>query len=183
MNRSNLRQQIAHEGRGLLLVFSFLAPLYCAFSTYRMLLLDQFQTKYFEYGTALLNALLLSKVILVGDYMQLGKRQEDKPLIVSTLFKALLFSLLTGAFQAVERFIKELVHGQSVGGAMHGVARADGNELLGHWLVMVCAFVPFFAFRELGRVLNESTVFDLFFRRRAAADPSLSIGDMTPRRS
>jgi hypothetical protein len=33
--------------------------------------------------------------------------------------------------------------------------------------VIFVAFVPFFAFRELGRVLGEGKIWALFFRRRA----------------
>jgi hypothetical protein len=32
-----------------------------------MLLLDEFEEKYFAYGTALVNALVLSKIILIGE--------------------------------------------------------------------------------------------------------------------
>ena len=41
------------------------------------------------------------------------------------------------------------------------------NELLANVLVMFVAFIPFFAFKELGRVLGEGRVWELFFRRRA----------------
>jgi len=40
------------------------------------------------------------------------------------------------------------------------------HELLAGCLVIFVAFIPFFAFRELGRVLGEGKIWDLFFRRR-----------------
>ena len=42
-------------------IFLFMASLFLAFSTYRILLLKQFTDEPFEYGTGLLNALLLAK--------------------------------------------------------------------------------------------------------------------------
>jgi hypothetical protein len=38
--------------------------------------------------------------------------------------------------------------------------------LLANVLVMFVAFIPFFAFKELGRVLRKGRVWELFFRRR-----------------
>ena len=66
MDRAGLKQKVIHESGEFLTVFLFLAPLFGAFSTYRMLLLDQFGEAFFQYGTAFVNALVLSKIILIG---------------------------------------------------------------------------------------------------------------------
>jgi len=42
-------------------------------------------------------------------------------------------------------------------------------ELLANGLVVIAAFFPFFAIKQLGRVLGRETLVALFFRRRAAA--------------
>jgi len=39
--------------------------------------------------------------------------------------------------------------------------------VLANSLVVVVAFIPFFAVKELGRVLGEKTIRDLFFRKRS----------------
>ena len=46
----------------------FLAPLFGAFATYRMAILEEFGGKYFAYGAALVNVLLLSKIIPLVEY-------------------------------------------------------------------------------------------------------------------
>jgi hypothetical protein len=46
-------------------------------------------------------------------------------------------------------------------------------ELLGQSLIMFSVFVPFFACKELERVLGEGQLLKLFFRGKAAgSDPS-----------
>jgi hypothetical protein len=40
------------------------------------------------------------------------------------------------------------------------------NEFFANALVVFVAFIPFFAFRELGRVLGEGKIRTLFFQRR-----------------
>jgi hypothetical protein len=42
-----LKQRLAHEFKELLSIFLFLAPFFCAFGTYRMLLLNEFRFGYF----------------------------------------------------------------------------------------------------------------------------------------
>lgn len=41
------------------------------------------------------------------------------------------------------------------------------DELLANGLVLLVALIPFFAIKELGRVLGKDTVSSLFFRSRA----------------
>jgi hypothetical protein len=40
------------------------------------------------------------------------------------------------------------------------------HEVLAGSMVVFVAFIPFFAFRELGRVLGEGKIRTLFFRKR-----------------
>jgi hypothetical protein len=44
-------------------------------------------------------------------------------------------------------------------------------EWLSSALVVFFVFIPFFAVRELGRVLGEGMISGLFFRRRSAMEP------------
>src|SRR5262249_55614055 len=76
-------EKVKEEFTELAWVFSYLALYFCAVATYSMLLLNKFEVRYFTYGAALINALVLSKVILIGEAAHLGKRSENRPLIVS----------------------------------------------------------------------------------------------------
>jgi hypothetical protein len=150
MDKAGLKQKVIHELREFLAVFLFLAPLFCAFSAYRMLLLDQFKEESFEYGGAFLNALVLSKIILIGEYLRLGKRHENRPLIYSTVYKSFAFTLLVAVFHVLENAIKGFLHGEGMVGAFAALRGRGTGELLARGLVMFCAFLPFFALRETG---------------------------------
>jgi hypothetical protein len=163
--RTGLKQKAAHELQELAVIFLYLAFFFCAMATYDMLLLNKFQISYFTYGAALINALVIAKVILIGEYARLGKRLEAKPLIYSAVCKAFLFGLLVFAFHTLEEVIKRLVHGQNVAVAFRET-RID--DLLCRSLIVFCTFLPLFAFRELRRVLGEDEFRALFFRAREA---------------
>jgi hypothetical protein len=164
--RVGLKQKAIHEGEEFAGIFLYLAFFFCAVATYSMLLLNRFHVSYFTYGTALINALVIAKVILIGEYTHLGKRHEAKPLFQSAVSKAFLFSLLVFAFHIVEEVIKLLLHGENLARASHEI-RFD--ELLARSVVVFCTFIPLFAFRELQRVLGEDNFRALFFRTGAMA--------------
>jgi hypothetical protein len=167
-----VKQRLAHGVRQFFTVFLFLAPWFLAFSTYRMLLLNRFVEEPFEYGTGLLNALLLSKVIITGEHLQLGKHQENKPLIYPTIWKSLLFTLLAAAFNVVEHVVRGLLRGGGIAAGIEAIREMGAEQLLGRSLVMYFAFLPFFALRETGRALGEGKLEALFFvGRKASADP------------
>jgi hypothetical protein len=171
--KTEIKAKAAHELQELFELFVYLAFFFCALTTYSALLLDKFHISYFNYGFALLNALVVAKVILIGEYMHVGKKHESKPLFYSSIYKAFLFGLLVFAFHVVEEIIKRLIHGESVAVASREM-RID--DLLGHSLIVFSTFIPLFAFRELQRVMGEDYFRDLFFRTGAAAKPEPSSG-------
>jgi hypothetical protein len=164
--RTSLKQKAAHEFEEFAAIFLYLAFFFCALTTYSMLLLNEFNVSYFKYGFALINALVIAKVILIGEYAHLGKKHEAKPLIQSAVYKAFLFTLLVFGFHVVEEFVRLLIHRKDMVTALHEI-RVD--DLLGRSLVVLCTFITLFAFRELQRVLGEDYFRALFFRRGAMA--------------
>jgi hypothetical protein len=166
---ATMKQKAIHEGEEFAAIALYLAFFFCAVVAYSSILLNQFHVSYFKYGTAIINALVIAKVILIGEYAHLGKRHEDKPLLQSTLYKAVIFTILVFAFHIVEEVVKSLIHNQPLVAAFHAV-RLD--ELLGRSLVVFCTFIPLFAFRELMRVLGEDEFRRLFFGTRKTETPA-----------
>jgi hypothetical protein len=158
--KGNLKQKAAHELKEFVGVSLYLAFFFSAVVTYRMILLGDFHEWYFNYVLVWINALVVAKVILIGEYAHLGKRVETQPVLLSSVSKAILFSLLVFGFHIVEEVIKHLMHGKDMASAFHDM-RLD--DLLGRCLVIFGTFVPFFAFRELRRVLGEDRFHNLLF--------------------
>jgi hypothetical protein len=160
---TSMKQKVIRELEEVGVIFLYLAFFFCAIATFSMLLLNKFQISYFTYGTALINALVIAKVILIGDFMRLGKKQEAKSLIYLSIYKAFLFSLLVFAFHIMEEVIKHLARGEHIAPVFRET-RID--DLLGRSLIIFCTFIPLFAFIELRRVLGEGQFSALFFKSR-----------------
>jgi hypothetical protein len=159
-----LKQKAIHEGQEFVGIFLYLTFFFCAVVTNQRLLLNEYHISYFSYGAALINAAVIAKVILIGEYARLGRRREARPLLQVAFYQAFLFSLLVLAFHIVEEVIKLFMHGEQIVAALHHVKI---DRLLSGCVVVFCTFIPLFAFRELQRVLGDENFRALFFRTGA----------------
>jgi len=140
----------------------YLACFFCAVTTYTMLLLKEYgATSALNYGFALINALVIAKVILLGEMAHLGKMSKARPLFQVAIYKSFLYCLLVLAFHFVEEFVKRLIHGDPAGTVLHEIRI---NDLVGRNIVIFCMFIPLFAFMELRRVLGIEKVNSLFYK-------------------
>jgi hypothetical protein len=160
-----LRQKLAHETREFLGAFLFLAPFVMSFAIYQSYVKRGTADSLFVYGTALVDALVLSKIILIGELLGLGRRSEEKALIVTSLHKAVVFTLFYLSFRGLEDTAHFVFHGMRLWRALHASFMDDTQEHVARALVMSFAAIPFFALRETRRVLGPETFYSLFFRK------------------
>jgi hypothetical protein len=166
------KRRIAHELLDYWMNVVYLAIFFGVFAWYRRFILAEYHISYMHYGSAIIEALILAKVILVGDALGLNRGYENKPLIYPTLHKAVVFSIFVGIFTIVEHVVEGLIHGQGVAGGLAALWSEGRDEIISRCIVTFFAFIPFFALRELAIVLGEGKLHRLFFRRDAAAQPS-----------
>lgn len=150
--------------------FVFLAFFLVAFAWYRRLTLAEFHIKYFGYWGPLIQAAVLAKLIMIGDVMRMGRRFRDRPLIVTTFYRTAVFGVFVGLFTILEHIVGALFHGKAIAEAFTDIASRGWNELLASSLLVVVAFFPFFAYRELERVLGARKLRSLFLRGPAALE-------------
>jgi hypothetical protein len=160
------KQKFTHEMKEMFVVFLFLAPFSLAFATYRMYLEGNSHGIYFYYGLALINALVLAKIILIGELAGLGRRSADKPLMISILHKSAVFALFFLIFHVLESAIREVLHGQTFLAALNAEVVVKRGQLAAEALLVFFAFIPFFALLETRRVLGPDQFLRLLFGRR-----------------
>jgi hypothetical protein len=163
-----LEKRITHEFQQLAILTAYLAVFFCVLDTYSMLLMNKFHISYFVYGAALINAVVVAKVILIGEVIHAGTRFEKKPLLYSAIWKAFVFGWLVFALHLLEEMLEHLIHGQSVAAAFRDM-RLD--DLLMRTIVIICAFVPLFIFRELQRVIGGDRLRDIFLHSNRELRP------------
>ena len=164
------KQKFKHELIQYFFNVWFLLFFFGVFGWYRRFILDEYHISYLNYGTAIIEALVLAKVISIGDAIGLGRRFEDGPLIYPTIYKAFIYSCFVGVFSILEHVIGGLLRGKGVAGGWAELWSNGIYELLARSLVTFFVFIPFFTVRELTRILGEHKIFNLFFRKRSAAE-------------
>jgi hypothetical protein len=166
LEKSSLKDRLVEEVRRLLAIATYLTVFFWVFRLYTSLILEELHINYFAYGLTIVKALVLAKIILAGDVLGIGAKFRDRPLIVATLYNTVVFALFALASEIAEHLILGAVlHGLGPAAVFSEILAKGWANLAGMTLVVFVAFIPFFAFREVERVLGEGTLFELFFTR------------------
>ena len=163
----NLKQIVLHSMTRYFVYVVYLTLVFAAFTQYRRFILADVGILYTNYWVALIEALIFAKVIMIGDVLNLGRGLEQKPLIVPTIVKTVVFTLLVSVFKLIEYSVRGLWEGAGFIDGLTDFFAKGTPEIFAGALIVFVAFVPFFALRELGRVFGkEGELLALFFKTR-----------------
>lgn len=164
----SLKERALEEFRAYWVITLYLWIFLGSFTIYRRLILAETGVPYLHYGIALIEAMIIAKVVLIGRIFGFTKRFDHMPLIVPVIYKSLLFALLVMAFGLVEKTVAGLIHREGVASGLHEIAAVGRYEIGARTLMLTVALVPFCAFSEMGRVMGLKRLGAMFFARREA---------------
>jgi hypothetical protein len=163
--KASLKERAREELRLFWIITLYLWVFLASFTIYRRLIVAEIGATYLHYGIALIEALVIAKVILIGKMFGFSRRFEDKPLIVPVLYKTILFGILVLLFGVIEHLIEGWFHKQGFLGGLREIGDIGADEIGARVLMLVVAFIPFFAFSEIGRVLGLKRLAAMFFSK------------------
>jgi hypothetical protein len=163
--KAKLREELIEYGLNAL----YLVIVFATFTIYRRLLLSAHDITYTNYGFALIKGLVLGKVIMIGGLLRIGRHFERGPLIYPTLCKTVVFTIFCAVFTLAELGVKGLISGDGFAAEFAEYTSQGLDVVLANSMVLFVALLPFFAVKELGRVLGRDKVGALFFKPRTAA--------------
>ena len=170
MDKAALKQRAIHEFREYVFDVIYLSCLFGVMAWHRRLVLAAYHIAYMDYGVAFIEAVILAKVIMIGDFLHLGRGLEGKPLIIPTLYKTVVFTIFVGLFKLMEGTVTGLFRGEGMIGGIKDFQKTGIYNFLADVLVVFITFIPFFGFKELGRILGRGKVGRLFFCKRPPTD-------------
>jgi hypothetical protein len=162
----NTKQNILEEIQLFFLYASFLALFFCSLTTYKRLILGEYSISYFHYGSGVVQALILSKVIILGEHFHFGEKFENKPLIIPTLYKTIIFCVLFFILAIIEHFILGYFKDLTIAKIYHEFFKNGIDEILAKILLVFFVFILFFAFIEISRVLGKGKLLQWFLKRK-----------------
>lgn len=121
----------------------------------------------FNYGVAIIGALIIGKVIVLSEKLPLVERYGDKPLIISVGYKSILFTIIVVIFNIAEHFIIGLFQKESIAENLIGLKDHFFQiDIIYQIFCLFLVFIPFFITRELDKILGKGKLFNLFFKSR-----------------
>jgi hypothetical protein len=171
--RRTVKARAIHELTEFVVMFLYLLVPISLFVLHRALTLKERGIDYQFSGVAIISALILAKVMLVAEGLGLGAQFRSRPLIWPILHKSIAFAVLFILFHDLEEGVKGMLHGKGFIESIHPMPGGIVALLL-VGLNLAIALVPFFAFRELSRVMGPGKLQALLFKpreREAEAEP------------
>ena len=169
LNRA-LKQRAYHEMKEYLVLSFYLWVVFSLLILYQSVILAEHHIAFALHGLALINALALAKVMLVAQDLHFADWLKEAPLIYPTLFKSAAFSIVLGCFKILEETAVGLYHGQSFSESITAIGGGTLKGILSLMVLVAILLIPFFGFRELGRILGEDKLKKLFFTSRHLAE-------------
>lgn len=170
--KRSVKSRLLDEAKKFLGIFIYLAIVFGLFVLHEWVVLSSNHLTYRFYGFALINALILAKIMLVAEGLHFAEKFEAKPLVVPIVYKALAFTVLLMGAYVVEETAVAMFHGDSAAQAIPKIGGGTIGGIAAVATIMCVALIPFFAFRELSRVFGEAELRALLFTRGAQAGRS-----------
>jgi hypothetical protein len=165
--KKNWKQRLFHEFTEYWWNVLYMALVFSAIIFYRRLVLAQYEIYLDDYFSGVIKALVIAKVVMLGAFLRISRKYEHKPLVFPVLYKAVLFTLWVMLFDIVEVFIRIFIKTPALMEAFDQLKNHLTDVWLGGALLIFFSFIPFFAFKELVRVLGKEKIRELFLQRHS----------------
>jgi hypothetical protein len=152
--KRSLKTAALDEAKNFIGIFIYLFIVFGLLSLHAWVVLSTQNISYRFFGIALINALVLSKVILLAEGFKFADRFKNKPLVYPVAYKAIAFTALLFVAYVVEEVLVGLWHGKSLVASVPAIGGGTISGWLAVALIMCVALVPFFAFREMARTIG-----------------------------
>jgi len=163
--KPGLKARAFETGKKTLYMMLYLWAVLGLLNIHKTVVLRQQHIDYAWQGLAIINALILVKVMLVADDLNLGTRFKHKSLIYHTLYASFWFSVILVCFHIIEGGVLALVHGRPLSDSLSDFGAGNLRGVLAIGAIVFVVLIPFFLFREIARVVGEDELWGLVFRR------------------
>lgn len=168
---ASLKEKAVEEARRFLVMFLYLWAIFALFALHERIVLREAGVSLPSQGFAFVNALVLAKVMLVAEDLNLGGWLRGRPLIWPVLHESVLFALLFIAVHYLESFFVGWFQGETLRASVPAIGGGGLPGLISTAVIMAVALIPFFAFRDVNRALGGNQLVELVLGRRGGRAP------------
>jgi hypothetical protein len=164
-HKPSLKERATGELKQFFVMFFYLWVLFALFALHNTIVLAEHHLNYPAQGFAIVNALVLAKVMLLAEAFHLGSRFNDKALVYSIVYKAFAFSVVLIGFHLLERVLVGVFEGKTVAQSFPSIGGGSLKGIVSVGTIVFVALIPFFTFQEVSRVIGKAELWSLIFRR------------------
>lgn len=162
----DLKQRAYQHMREFLVIAFYLWVLFALLEVHKSVILREHHIDAVSHGLALINALALGKVILMGRRLHVADNLlPNAPLIYPALLKSATFTVLLACFKILEDTAVGFSRGESFSQSISDLGGGTWQGMLSLAAIVFVMLIPFFAFTELQRFVAEGKLEQVFFRR------------------
>lgn len=158
-----MMERAVDEVRRFLVMFLYLWVLFGLFVLHQRILLHQEGINFRMQGFALVNALVLAKVMLIAEDLRVGHWLRSRPLIYPIVGESFIFTIVFICFHVLEHLVIGLFKGETLRASVPVIGGGGLAGLLSVAMIFFVALVPFFAFRNVSRELGPGRLNVLLF--------------------
>ncbi len=163
---SRLKSGAVAETKKLVSVFLYLWVFLTVLSLHKAFIFNENILTY-QQGFALINALALAKIVVIGPDLHVGERlTRSLPLIYTIMLKAAVFAVIVIAFHVIEETLIGMWHGKTAAEAIPTFGDGSLQALLMISIISFVALIPFFGFLESQQALGTEQLRSILLRRR-----------------
>ncbi len=166
----SFKEKAIQETKRLLWIFAYFWVLLGLFALHKSIILKE-ADPFWHQGFAVINALVLAKIVYVAEVFNVAEHLKDRPLIYPILYRSAMFALILIAFHVLEEVLRGRLHGKPLADSLAESGAGSVTEILVFGMIMFVALTPFFALREIARDIGGRKLYEQFFVRRSAYVP------------
>ena len=148
------KEVVVHEVKRFLVMFFYLWALLGLFVLNEKVTLREHGIDFAPHGFAFINALILAKVMLIAEDLNLGAKLQPRPLIYPILTETLMLAILFICFHVIGKMVVGVVAGETLAASVPTIGGGGLIGLVCVGLILFISLIPYFAFRRVSRELG-----------------------------
>jgi hypothetical protein len=153
-SKPTLKERIIEEAKKFAGIVLYLWAVFIVFLLHEWVVLSEHHIGFKFYGLAMINAVLLGKIMLIAENFRFAEQLNRKPLVYPIVYKSVAFTTLLFVAYIVEETLFGVLGGNGLAASFPDIG---GGTVLGFvllWCIFCLVLVPFFAFKEVERAVG-----------------------------
>ncbi len=161
---SAVMERAIEEVRRFMILFLYLWVYLSLFVLDQTVMSRQHELNLLPHGFALINALVLAKVMLVAEDLDLARWLTGRPAAWTIVYESALCSALLICFHIIEELVIDLFRGIGITGNMPSIGGGGWRGVVVVALILFVSLLPFFAFKNVTRAIGTKRMKEILFR-------------------